>query len=280
MKTRRYRFAKYGSEYRKKMRCPNCGKLRFVPYWDEKENKLLPDSGRCDRENSCGYWVKPDGKSERVGSEPLPVLPRIEINKGLVTVQPAKHIFLNSLYYYFSDKINDLYDAFKNYQVGTAKDGSAVFWQIDKGGVVRTGKVIKYDNTGHRDKSDGLPVRWVHRLLKIDTEKYELKQCLFGEHLLEKHADKKVAVVESEKTAVLMSILQPDYLWLAVGGSNNIIATEAHITLKGRDVYLFPDVGMFHYWARFAQQFGWRCVNWSEGYEVQNGDDILDVQKF
>jgi hypothetical protein len=33
---------------------------------------------------------------------------------------------------------------------------------------------------------------------------FELKQCYFGEHLLEKYPEKPVAVVESEKTAVDM----------------------------------------------------------------------------
>ena len=43
---------------------------------------------------------------------------------------------------------------------------------------------------------------------------FNMVQCLFGEHLLRLHPDKKVAVVESEKTAVICSALMPEYVWV------------------------------------------------------------------
>jgi len=48
----------------------------------------------------------------------------------------------------------------------------------------------------------------VHSILEIP--KYNLKQCLFGLHLLNENL-KQVAIVESEKTALIMSIEFPNY---------------------------------------------------------------------
>lgn len=45
----------------KKWLCPACGKKRYVRYYDFSKGKyLLYQYGRCDREESCGYWVKPE----------------------------------------------------------------------------------------------------------------------------------------------------------------------------------------------------------------------------
>lgn len=53
-------------------------------------------------------------------------------------------------------------------------------------------------------------------------EDWELTQCLFGEHLLPLYPDKPVALVESEKTAVICSGLMPRFLWRATGGKQQI----------------------------------------------------------
>jgi hypothetical protein len=36
------------------------------------------------------------------------------------------------------------------------------------------------------------------------------------------HSDKPIAIVESEKTAVISSIFYPDYIWLATGGIQDL----------------------------------------------------------
>src|SRR5699024_8538126 len=108
------------------------------------------------------------------------------------------------------------------YQIGSSKhwNGATVFWQIDKNLDIRSGKVMLYDKDGHRAKrNDGNGyITWVHSLLYDD---YNLKQCLFGEHLLI-DSEKPVALVESEKTAIIASVHYPDYTWLAVGSKHNI----------------------------------------------------------
>ena len=54
-----------------------------------------------------------------------------------------------------------------------------------------------------------------------------------------------VAVVEAEKTAVIMSELYPDYLWLAAGGLNELTASKL-FALKGHKIILFPDTDEDH----------------------------------
>lgn len=80
-------------------------------------------------------------------------------------------------------------------------------------------------------------------------EDWELTQCLFGEHLLPLYPDKPVALVESEKTAVICSGLMPRFLWLATGGKQQI-NQEKFAVLGKRKLTAFPDVDGFAEWTR------------------------------
>jgi hypothetical protein len=104
--------------------------------------------------------------------------------------------------------------------------------------------------TGKRVKNLELPVYWVHKALK--QPEFELRQCLFGEHLL---IDKTnpVAIVESEKTAVIASVYLPQFIWVAVGSLTNLNAEKCSI-LKGRTVTLFPDLNGFEKWSSKAKE--------------------------
>jgi hypothetical protein len=104
--------------------------------------------------------------------------------------------------------------------------------------------------TGKRVKNLELPVYWVHKALK--QPEFELKQCLFGEHLLFDKT-KPVAIVESEKTAVIASVYLPQFIWVAVGSLTNLNAEKCSI-LKGRNVTLFPDLNGFDKWNNKATE--------------------------
>lgn len=139
------------------------------------------------------------------------------------------------------------------YFIATSKhwNGATVFWQIDTQGKVRTGKIMLYSpTTGKRVKNLELPVYWVHKALK--EPEFVLRQCLFGEHLLIDKT-KPVAIVESEKTAVIASIYLPQFIWVAVGSLTNL-NTEKCIILKGRTVKLFPDLNGFDKWSSKAKE--------------------------
>lgn len=144
----------------------------------------------------------------------------------------------------------------QDYALGATKDGSVIYWQIDTKGRVRTGKVMRYNpETGHRIKDAG-GINWIHSIMKKQNllpENYNLVQCLFGEHLLKIYPNKAVALVESEKSALIASGVYPDYVWLATGGKSQLSIDKLKV-LKGRTVIMFPDVDGFEYWTGKAKE--------------------------
>jgi hypothetical protein len=114
-----------------------------------------------------------------------------------------------------------------------------------------------YDSrTGKRVKKTFSKITWMHTALKLPD--FNLSQCLFGEHLLCDNT-KTVAIVESEKTAVIASIYYPEMIWLACGGCGNL-SLKLCEPLKGREVVLFPDAGKFDEWTRKANELSTICT--------------------
>lgn len=258
--------------------CPNCGHKRFVPYVLASDGVTIAGAefGRCDREQNCGYQRYPDGERYMV-SKPQKIQPR----ERLEYASDDLHISTDSNLFEWAVGllgINDAVLAWSNYNVGCIC-GRVIWWQIDREGVVRTGKVMSYRPDGHRDKSDIYPVTWAHKhpQLKHLFKGEELQQCLFGEHLLASNPNKPVALVESEKTAVVMSRFIPEYVWLATGGSQGIKSNERLAPLVGRKVLLIPDNGQYYAWKRAAEQYGWDIWSGLECDEPFEGADILDI---
>ena len=161
------------------------------------------------------------------------------------------HYEINPLYRYLCNVFGEeeTIRLFQLYRIGTfAKwGGSAVFWQIDMNGLVRTGKIMCYNpETGHRIKEPQAFVSWAHSELRMPD--FHLKQCLFGEYLLKSSTSSPLMLVESEKTAVIMSHFISDYIWLATGGKNGCFNRDAMQVLQGRDVTLIPDLGATEQW--------------------------------
>ena len=165
--------------------------------------------------------------------------------------QTLSHYAINPLYTFLArcmgkeetDRLCSLY------RIGTSRKwgGAAIFWQVDYNGRVRTGKIMLYDaTTGKRVKHPHSHVCWVHTEMRLKD--YHLFQCFFGEHLLPLYPDRKVFVVESEKTAVIASHFMPDVLWVATGGKNGCFNERAISSLAGRDVVLMPDLGATQEW--------------------------------
>ena len=152
--------------------------------------------------------------------------------------------------------------ASETYKLGTTNSGGAIFWQINRKEQVCDGKVMHYGSDCHRDK--GKTPIWVSWIMKHRQHKLSLdaktEKCLFGLHLLSAdtdYDDVEIAIVESEKTAVICSELftlktlndkynisgihiKPNILWMATGGISNI-STKLLMPLKGYKVTLFPD---------------------------------------
>jgi hypothetical protein len=140
--------------------------------------------------------------------------------------------------------------AAQRYRLGMSRDGGVIFWQIGSSGRIYDGKIMYYRGDCHRDHNH--KPTWVMSELKNFYLANEPEiatglpsvHCLFGTHLIYP-TPRPVAVVEAEKTAVIMSELYPDYLWLAAGGLNELTATKL-FPLRGRKIILFPDTDEHH----------------------------------
>jgi hypothetical protein len=138
------------------------------------------------------------------------------------------------------------------YRLGTSEHwpGSAVFWQIDDAGRVRRGKVMLYSaETGRRVKEPGNMIAGFHWLLGMADRKPE--PCLFGLHLAVVDRSKPVAVVESEKSAIIGAGFVPEFIWTATGGSGTL-TWEMIEPLQSRRVVLYPDLGAYDKWLEKA----------------------------
>ena len=248
--------------------CPACQKKHcFSRYIDTQKQISFPDDvGRCDHEQSCGYHLTPKEYFERnPQAKPLHcdfatpsawrAKPTERRKPSLIeskTVSQTLHGYhLNNLYLFLRSKFGaeEAERLIGVYRVGTSKHwpGSCVFWQTDINGSVRTGKVMLYDaETGKRVKQPFNHVTWVHSLLKMPD--FNLRQCFFGEHLLPMNRGKPVAIVESEKTALVAAYYLPEYVWLATGGKNGCFNADALRVLRGCQVILYPDIDATDQW--------------------------------
>ena len=132
--------------------------------------------------------------------------------------------------------------AAERYRLGCSKEGGVIFWEIDDQQRVHTGKIMYYQSDCHRDKAHN--PTWVHSLMKDKLPaNYELQHCLFGLHLLTSdisHQTSSVALVESEKTAIILSEKFPDFIWLSCGGLQ-MFKPELLAPLVNHKVVIFPD---------------------------------------
>jgi hypothetical protein len=264
MKEHRYKLEPYKG-IKTRHHCPSCqhNDKTFSLYIDmETGQHIDPKVGRCNRENNCGYHYTPkqyfqDNNTildvlQPKGLKPKTVVPPLK-PVSFIAVQVFKASLKNLDENNFVKFLVDLFgvevanQVVGKYFIGTSKhwNGATVFWQIDLNGKVRTGKIMLYNaSNGKRIKEPFSHISWVHRVL--DKRDYNLQQCLFGEHLLTDKT-KPVAIVESEKTAVIASIYLPQFIWLAVGSLTNLTVQKCS-ALKGRTVTLFPDLCGFEKW--------------------------------
>ena len=271
----RYSLRKNG----KKITCPSCGrKGEFVPYVDENNNVVNAEKyGRCERINSCGYLMYPKSKkgddwTPTVKVQPPP-RPIEYIQKEIV--EKTFTDFRNNVFFMYLVGLfgrEKAFDLQVEYNIGTAKHGGTIFWQMDKYCRFRTGKVMYYRPNGRRDKSRK---SWfAHSRISPD---FNYQQCFFGLHLAD--TGKPIALCESEKTAVLMSVFEPNYTWLATGGSEMINAQRL-MELPRLDT-VYPDNGQFEKWERKTRTFN-RQMNFEVERAVKDGlieagSDILDL---
>lgn len=291
-----------------KTMCPKCGdKKSFTPVIDVTTGQPVDASkfGVCDHEKKCGYSLWPSGSdvagcslmvsSNEVKKEFLsPIDPDITniipVSKMLQTsnINPDNVLFsfLAELYGYYQTAY-----VFNKYYVGTVDyyswKGCSIFWQIDKEWRIRTGKILdfkiikdeKENNCDVKRVKDDFPhIQWVHTSMGGD---YALKQCLFGEHLLN-HVPPSapICIVEGEKTAIVGSLAYPNRVWMATGSLQNF-REEVFKPLKGRKIIAFPDKGeAYGRWMDKTNKslYGYNIEfnDFMEKKDMEEGADIAD----
>ena len=192
---------------------------------------------------------------------------------------------------------SQLRHAAARYRLGCTKDGGVIFWEIDDQQRVHTGKIMYYQSDCHRDKQhpptwvhslmkDKLPAGYElqHCLFGLhlisNTDNSDLSDKQFSNWLspsghraepsqiLDKNSsvpsvksvvknNSVVCIVESEKTAVIMSVICPKCLWLSCGGLQ-MFKPELLAPLVNHKVVIFPDTDetgeAFNSWLSVLQQ--------------------------
>lgn len=198
-------------------------------------------------------------------NQPAPKLPMLRIPFEQVKAQKA-YVDTNFVAWLRSLPWNEeehkrLEKNIVEYGLGGTKDGMVVYWQIDQEGNVRTGKMMRYEDDGHRVKTKGYNNDWMHaaleRIGRINLDECDYKTTFFGMHLLEFYGKATVRVVESEKSALLAATFwgnTPKTLWMASGGKNCLKqeVLKEFISRK-RTVYLYPDRDAINDWTEYMK---------------------------
>ena len=216
--------------------CP-CGKSnkdgKFVPYIIE--GQVSNSCGFC---HACGDTFLPSLDRKEINNQggKTKVIP-LTITQKLIDftiVQKTLKAYSHNNFVIWLEKIvpNQVEYLLACFNIGTAKDGGTLFWNINIHNQATTVKRVYYLENGHRDKNK-LP-EYIYKR----SDGY--LPCLFGEFQLTKRPYDYIILVESEKTAVVGTAIIPQFIWIATGGANGLTEEKA-IVLKGRKVIIIYD---------------------------------------
>ena len=162
----------------------------------------------------------------------------------------------------------EMHRAAERYHLGRSKSGKTIYWMIDELGIVRDGHLAN---------------SWVSQMLKSRCpsflQDWYPHHCLFGQHQLSHEVEKfsgkfssdfegtrpthtsesikSIGIVESERSAVILSEARPELLWLAYAYPLNL-TVDLFEPLQGHTITLFPrtDPNQDNYYAalEFADQ--------------------------
>jgi hypothetical protein len=231
---------------------------------------------------------------------PRPIQPRREV--CYVTPQQVEaaqaHAHETGLYDYLCREYErtEVDRVVKAYRLGGSKfadkhtGGRAIsFPYINRAGKCVDCHLMKYDpTTGSSKQSNGsrLPNSWAIAELsetecascKPNENRQQHKNCPnrescprlprraewcnFGDHLLTERPTAPIGIVESEKSAVIMSLTYPEQIWIAVQGKQNLNAKRFE-AYRGRAVTIYPDRDGYCDKVRHdgrGVEIGWRTI--------------------
>ncbi|WP_188050714.1 DUF6371 domain-containing protein [Flavobacterium sp. GP15] len=213
---------------------------------------------------------------------PLPIKPSFHNLELLDKMYCSKQI--DNLTEFLKSKFSkdEVFKATQNYFI-TGTDyfwnNATVFFQIDDKEKIHAGKIMQYDmDTGKRIKKPYNHINWLHNAIKEPD--FNLCQSLYGLHRINEDYQKTIAIVESEKTAIVMSLFIPDYIWIATGSKQNL-KFDLLKPIKKRNIVLFPDKGEYFNWNNKATELnaiGFKIAvsDLIENTDFENGFDLAD----
>ena len=168
--------------------------------------------------------------------------------------------------------------AVERYCIGGDSMCRTIFPNIDQEGRCVGGAVIPYLPNGHRDKTKGASNIHYELRRKDKTLPPQADQVLFGSHLLRLYPSASVGVVESQKSAVILSITYPEVVWLATAGLTNF-NERLLAPIYDRNVVAYPDFNGVHEWTERAKQLPFKNIRVSDWWRYAQDDkeDICDV---
>lgn len=237
--------------------------MRYID--TESGNYLDGQYGRCDREHSCGYHAMPDHPKPAIKAPNLAPTKRKEPKPYFIPeelIQQRLTNYENNVLIKWMASLPgwDLPLAIETalrYRVGTVLKGDfanqPIFFMTGKDGKTGAGKIVRYSANGRRSKKP-YNVHSIHAMLerKQKMKRGELvrRNHLFGLHLLNE-GYRTIAIVESEKTAMIASVYLPEFYWMATQSMSNLNFIEA---VTGYPIVLYPDLGAFDKWSQWAEK--------------------------
>lgn len=237
--------------------CPNCGYgYNISPFEKESiQRRILAEHSKDD----FSSFVNDAGPREKPKDW---MLKREYITPSLL----FNHLYQFIKKNFGDDKVDRVIAKYR-LETHTKDDfeGAAIFYQFDEGDQCRAFKVIQYDENGHRITGDKRTPKNEKDLFYQKPLMGKGNYCLFGRHLLNKPdaQGKPICIVESEKTAIIASIVYPEAVWMAAGSCYYLYNNKIKDFVNGRKIILFPDVDVKYEPLDIDEETGKiRCINW------------------
>ncbi len=251
-------------------KCPSCrNEESFINYLDSSTGLPIEDGivGRCNNDE-CEYNLSPNADN-------LEYLKMLLQKTGKLTYTQCT----NDEYAVYGFDCNDYwksepYDsnmvtflvskfgeadtkkAIKKYRITSPGYDKClnVFWYIDSKKRAREAKLYKFDESIAKivPVFDNVPIRIDH-IPDYEPYYYAIDKVFFGQHLITRKKDLLVGIVQSEFTAIVASIVLPEYTWLATGGQE--LDYQLVKPILNKNVTLFPDSDNFQEWKNFSESF-------------------------